>query len=130
MELVRGKAAKVRHTLQMDRGAGDRHSHVTTTHICLLQLQERTVSLHARHPLIVNEGDQLVVAGRSDRQGLLRDITEVFSKDKINVIGVQTETQRGVAKMQFTAEVGSGEQLRGALSHLLEINGVFEVRRR
>jgi GTP pyrophosphokinase len=32
--------------------------------------------------------------------------------------------------MQFTAEVGSGEQLRGALSHLLEVNGVFEVRRR
>lgn len=66
----------------------------------------------------------------NDRQGLLRDITEVFSKDKINVIGVQTETQRGVAKMQFTAEVSSGEQLRGALSHLLEVNGVFEVRRR
>ncbi|BET25606.1 GTP pyrophosphokinase [Limnobacter thiooxidans] len=66
----------------------------------------------------------------NDRQGLLRDITEVFSKDKINVIGVQTETQRGVAKMQFTAEVSSGEQLRAALSHLLEINGVFEVRRR
>lgn len=72
MELVRGKAAKVRHTLQMGRGAGDRHSNVSTTHICLLQLQERTVSLHARHPLIVNEGDQLVVAGRNDRQGLLR----------------------------------------------------------
>jgi GTP pyrophosphokinase len=66
----------------------------------------------------------------NDRQGLLRDITEVFSKDKINVIGVQTETQRGIAKMQFTAEVSSGEQLRGALTHLLEINGVFEVRRR
>jgi GTP pyrophosphokinase len=66
----------------------------------------------------------------NDRQGLLRDITEVFSKDKINVIGVKTETQRGVAKMQFTAEVQSGGQLKSALSHLLEINGVFEVRRR
>lgn len=71
-----------------------------------------------------------IAVSANDRQGLLRDITEVFSKDKINVIGVQTETQRGVAKMQFTAEVSSGEQLRGALSHLLEIHGVFEVRRK
>ncbi|MFN4328567.1 MAG: RelA/SpoT family protein [Limnobacter sp.] len=66
----------------------------------------------------------------NDRQGLLRDITEVFSRDKINVIGVNTESQRGVAKMQFTAEVNNGEQLRQALTHLLEIDGVFEVRRR
>jgi GTP pyrophosphokinase len=66
----------------------------------------------------------------NDRQGLLRDITEVFSKDKINVIGVQTESQRGVAKMQFTVEVGNANQLRLALSHLLEIDAVYEVRRR
>lgn len=66
----------------------------------------------------------------NDRQGLLRDITEVFSRGKINVIGVQTESQRGLAKMQFTAEVSSGEQLRQALSNLLEIDGVFEARRR
>ncbi len=66
----------------------------------------------------------------NDRQGLLRDVTEVFSKDKINVIGVQTETRRGVANMQFTVEVNSGKMLQQTLGHLLEINGVFEVRRR
>ncbi|HEX4879848.1 MAG TPA: TGS domain-containing protein, partial [Limnobacter sp.] len=71
-----------------------------------------------------------IAVAANDRQGLLRDITEVFSKDKINVIGVQTETQRGVAKMQFTVEVNSGEQLRQALTHLLEVDAVFEVRRR
>lgn len=71
-----------------------------------------------------------IVVSANDRQGLLRDITEVFSRDKINVIGVQTETQRGVAKMQFTAEVSSGAQLKTALSHLLEVDAVFEVRRR
>lgn len=71
-----------------------------------------------------------IAVSANDRQGLLRDITEVFSKDKINVIGVQTESQRGVAKMQFTVEVGSGAQLQQALTHLLEIDAVFEVRRR
>lgn len=71
-----------------------------------------------------------IAVAANDRQGLLRDITEVFSKDKINVISVQTESQRGVAKMQFTVEVGSGAQLRQALTHLLEIDAVFDVRRR
>ncbi len=66
----------------------------------------------------------------NDRQGLLRDITEVFSKEKINVTGVQTESQRGVARMQFTVEVSSGEQLRASLSRILEIDAVFEARRR
>lgn len=71
-----------------------------------------------------------IAVSANDRQGLLRDITEVFSRQKINVVGVQTESQRGLARMQFTAEVSSGEQLRQALSHLLEIDGVFQARRR
>lgn len=71
-----------------------------------------------------------IAVSANDRQGLLRDITEVFSKEKINVTSVQTESQRGVARMQFTAEVTSGEQLRQALARLLEIDAVFEARRR
>jgi GTP pyrophosphokinase len=40
-----------------------------------------------------------------DRQGLLRDISEVLSREKINVTGVKTLSSKGVARMQFTAEV-------------------------
>ena len=71
-----------------------------------------------------------IAISANDRQGLLRDITEVFSRDKINVTGVQTESLRGVAKMQFTVEVSSGTQLLHCLAHLLEIDAVFEARRR
>ena len=71
-----------------------------------------------------------IMVSANDRQGLLRDITEVFSRDKINVTSVQTETQHGIANMYFTAEVTSGEQLKLSLSHLLEVNDVFEARRR
>lgn len=71
-----------------------------------------------------------IAVSANDRQGLLRDITEVFSKEKINVTSVQTESQRGVARMQFTAEVTSGEQLKQALTRLLEVDAVFEARRR
>ncbi len=50
-----------------------------------------------------------------DRQGLLRDISEVFAREKLNVIGVSTETARGEARMQFTAEVSDTTALRRAL---------------
>ncbi len=33
-----------------------------------------------------------VLVEADDRQGLLRDISEVFAKEKMNVIGVQTQS--------------------------------------
>ncbi|MES2899787.1 MAG: bifunctional (p)ppGpp synthetase/guanosine-3',5'-bis(diphosphate) 3'-pyrophosphohydrolase [Pseudomonadota bacterium] len=65
----------------------------------------------------------------SDRQGLLRDISEVFSREKINVIGVNTQSSKGQARMTFTAEIGSTGQLQKALSAIHEVQGVQEARR-
>ena len=65
-----------------------------------------------------------------DRQGLLRDISEVFSREKINVVGVQTESRKGTARMGFTAEVGDARQLAKALQVIGEVQGVIEARRR
>jgi len=65
----------------------------------------------------------------SDRQGLLRDISEVFSREKINVIGVNTQSAKGQARMTFTAEIGSTAQLQKALAAITEVTGVQEARR-
>lgn len=65
----------------------------------------------------------------TDRQGLLRDISEVFSRDKINVTGVNTQSSKGVARMSFTAEIGSTAQLQKALSGIREVAGVREAHR-
>jgi GTP pyrophosphokinase len=65
-----------------------------------------------------------------DRQGLLRDISEVFSRLKINVTGVKTQSRKGTASMQFTIEVPSTNGLQTALSALLEVKGVTEARRK
>ena len=65
----------------------------------------------------------------NDRQGLLRDISEVFSRDKINVTGVNTQSAKGVARMVFTAEIGSTAILQKALSAISEVSGVLEARR-
>lgn len=64
-----------------------------------------------------------------DRQGLLRDISEVFSREKINVIGVNTQSAKGQARMSFTAEIGGTAQLQKALTVIHEVRGVLEVRR-
>jgi GTP pyrophosphokinase len=65
----------------------------------------------------------------SDRQGLLRDISEIFLREKINVIGVSTQSAKGQARMAFTAEIGSTAQLMKALSVIRDVNGVLEARR-
>ncbi|MBC3812264.1 RelA/SpoT family protein [Undibacterium aquatile] len=64
-----------------------------------------------------------------DRQGLLRDISEVFSKEKINVVGVNTQSAKSQARMSFTAEIGGTSQLQKALTTIREVSGVLEVRR-
>jgi GTP pyrophosphokinase len=65
----------------------------------------------------------------SDRQGLLRDISEVLAIAKINVIGVNTQSSKGSAKMVFTAEISSTGQLQKALAAIGEVKGVQEARR-
>ena len=71
--------------------------------------------------------DLFILAG--DRQGLLRDISDVFMREKINVIGVNTQTSKGQARMTFTAEIGSTAQLQKALGAIGEVAGVLEARR-
>jgi GTP pyrophosphokinase len=75
-----------------------------------------------------------VLVEASDRPGLLRDISEVFSKDKLNVIGVNTQTVRdlggGTAFMTFTIEVSDAHRLNSVLRVVAQIPGVRRTRRR
>ena len=66
----------------------------------------------------------------ADRQGLLRDISEVFAKEKMNVIGVQTQSVKGTAWMTFTVEVADSARLTKVRALVAEVRGVRSVRRR
>lgn len=66
----------------------------------------------------------------SDRQGLLRDILEIFAKEKINVIGAQTQTVKGVAWMTLTVEISDSGRLGRVLSTVAALSGVRTARRR
>jgi GTP pyrophosphokinase len=72
--------------------------------------------------------DVMILA--QDRHGLLRDISDVFAREKINVVGVKTQSTKGEARMQFTAEVKEVAGLGKALQSLRDVPGVLEARRR
>ncbi len=65
-----------------------------------------------------------------DRQGLLRDITEVFAREKINVTAAQTQTIKGVAWMTLTVEVNDSARLNKVLGQVASLKGVVSVRRK
>ncbi|MBR8059314.1 RelA/SpoT family protein [Burkholderia dolosa] len=66
----------------------------------------------------------------SDRQGLLRDISEVFAREKMNVVGVKTQSRRNAAFMQFTVEVSNSAQVQRACTLLGEVQGVVRAARK
>jgi GTP pyrophosphokinase len=65
-----------------------------------------------------------------DRQGLLRDVSEVLSKERINVTAVNTLTRQHVAGMSFTVEVSDLDHLKRALAQIKDVSGVISAHRR
>jgi GTP pyrophosphokinase len=66
-----------------------------------------------------------------DRKGLLRDISSVFANAEIDVVGVNTQSDRrnDQASMRFTVEVSDMSQLSRVIDRLAQIPDVLDVRR-
>jgi GTP pyrophosphokinase len=71
-----------------------------------------------------------VAVEAADRQGLLRDISDVFAREKMNVIGVQTQSIKGTAWMTFTVEIADAARLTQVLGMVTAVIGVRSARRR
>ena len=75
-----------------------------------------------------------VVVEAADRQGLLRDISEVFAKEKMNVTGVHSQSVKdghgGTAWMTFTIEVADSARLAHVLGLVARVDGVRSARRK
>jgi len=76
--------------------------------------------------------DLLVEA--EDRQGLLRDISELLAKERMNVVGVHTQSVKdargSTAWMTFTVEVGDTTRLAVVLAQVGQVRGVRRARRK
>ncbi len=74
----------------------------------------------------------------ADRQGLLRDISELFAKGRMNVVGVQSQSVKDTAKsaaggtawMTFTVEVADATRLARVLDEMCRVPGVRAARRK
>ncbi len=64
-----------------------------------------------------------------DRQGLLRDISEAISRERINVTAVNTLSRGAHAYMRFTLQVTSGEAIDRVLRQVRDVPGVDTARR-
>ncbi|MCP3851997.1 MAG: GTP diphosphokinase [Gammaproteobacteria bacterium] len=66
-----------------------------------------------------------------DRQGLLRDITSILANMEINVLGVNTSTNKSdySARMRLTLEIAGIAQLSRALNRITQLPNVIEVYR-
>lgn len=64
-----------------------------------------------------------------DRQGLLRDVSDVIAKERIDVLRVNTDTRGDLAVMQLTVRVKELQQLSRLLARLQHVQNVIEVRR-
>jgi GTP pyrophosphokinase len=71
-----------------------------------------------------------IVVEAMDRQGLLRDISEVLSREKINVTAANTITKKLHSRMAFTIEVPSLDALKRALGYVRDVKGVLDATRR
>jgi len=65
-----------------------------------------------------------------DRQGLLRDISDVLSREKLNVTAVNTASKKGRAIMRFTMEVTGTGQVQRAIKLIQGVSDIEHVRRK
>ena len=98
---------------------------------------QRLASLHPERMIEAGWGQQKdgvfsvdIVVQAHDRQGLLRDISEVLSREKINVTGVNTQSKQHMAYMSFTVEISDLEQLHRTLAQIGDVQGVLTASRR
>ncbi len=64
-----------------------------------------------------------------DRQGLLRDISDLFARERVNVTKVNTRSRNLMARMQFSVEVMHLDQLERILTLINQVPGVTQANR-
>ena len=71
-----------------------------------------------------------IVVEAVDRTGLLRDISEVLSRERINVTATRSTSTDLSARMRFTVEITDLGQLQKVLALVREVKGVLGASRR
>ena len=60
-----------------------------------------------------------------DRPALLRDISEVFQREKVHITAMSSNAVKGDQHMRFRIEIRGAEELRRTLAGLREVKAFF-----
>jgi GTP pyrophosphokinase len=73
-----------------------------------------------------------ITVSARDRHGLLRDVSDAITSEKVNITGVHTSTDQlsGTAHMRFTVEIASAEELERVINRIGRLRGVHYARRK
>jgi GTP pyrophosphokinase len=71
-----------------------------------------------------------IVIEANDRPGLLRDITEILSRERINVTATHSTSRDAAARMLLTIEINNLDQLNRVLALIRDVPGVARAARR
>lgn len=71
-----------------------------------------------------------IVVEAIDRTGLLRDISDVLTRERINVTATATQSVSHIARMRFTLEVENLDQLGRVLALVRDVRSVMSAGRR
>lgn len=116
------------------KGVSVHRSDCTNFREMVAKSPERVIEVDWGQPKNAEKGGPVypvdVAVEAADRQGLLRDISDVFAREKTNVIGVQTQSVKGTAWMTFTVEVADSGRLNKVLGIVSNVSGVRSARRR
>jgi GTP pyrophosphokinase len=72
-----------------------------------------------------------IVVSARDRRGLLRDVSDAITSEKVNITGVNTLSDQvsGTAHMRFKVEVRDAGELERVLNRIARLRGVEYARR-
>jgi GTP pyrophosphokinase len=60
---------------------------------------------------------------------LLKDISEIFMREKEAIVGMSSQMVRGDVHMRFKVEISSTEALTRTLNNIQDLPGVYNARR-
>ena len=61
--------------------------------------------------------------------GLLKDMSEIFLKEKIAIVGMNSQVVRGDMHWRFSVEISSAQSLTRTLTAISDLPGVYNARR-
>jgi GTP pyrophosphokinase len=64
-----------------------------------------------------------------DRSRLLEDLSKSFSEAGLNILEARCSTKHPMVQNRFVVEVGDTAQLKGAISRIRQVEGVFDAYR-